>query len=240
MLFISHFGVPDTLIMDNGPDLKSSALQEYLKIHKINIHYITPLHPNSNGPIERFHSTILEHIRILKRENNNLSILDIIPYAINGYNSSIHSVTKLKPFDIISGHLSTRSPFDIDIETEILTNYLEDHKQRTKLMYEKIFEKNYSNKDKTISKHNETRHDPLQYDENTRAYLKSNPRDKTASRYKQIQVQKDLGNTILTDKNITIHKQELKRPKTNTQQIPREQDVVVSTNDITPSTSSKQ
>lgn len=38
-----------------------------------------------------------------------------MPYAIQGYNISIHSVTEQKPIDIFNDHLSTDDVFDINI-----------------------------------------------------------------------------------------------------------------------------
>lgn len=52
-------------------------------MHQINIHFTTPLHHESNAPIERFHSTLIEHLRLLRNEykdDHNLIKHPIIAY----------------------------------------------------------------------------------------------------------------------------------------------------------------
>ena len=59
-----------------------------------------------------------------------------IIYAINAYNHSLHSSTKLKPIDIIKGHITNDNPFDINIDQTLLLNdYSIDHKEKTKILY---------------------------------------------------------------------------------------------------------
>lgn len=52
-------------------------------------------------------------------------------YAILVYNHSIHSVNKLKPVNIISGHL-------IDIGRILTNNNVNNHKKRSRIFHQKI------------------------------------------------------------------------------------------------------
>lgn len=61
----------------------------------------------SNNVIERFHSIIIAHLRILQEtqlENN-----DLINYAILIYNSSKHSATGFTIFGLVSGQSTSKS-----------------------------------------------------------------------------------------------------------------------------------
>lgn len=60
-----------------------------------------------------FHSTILQHMKILQKD---LEIPNKILYAILGYNHSIHSSTTIKPIEVINGHHSDSEPFNIDLK----------------------------------------------------------------------------------------------------------------------------
>lgn len=42
---------------------------EFCKLMNIEIHFTTTNNPSSNSPIERFHSTIIEKLRIAKLKN---------------------------------------------------------------------------------------------------------------------------------------------------------------------------
>ena len=141
MTFMTHHGLPTLVVMDNGSELKNSVVKEFLKTHQIKIHYITVNNPQSNGAIERFHSTIIEHLRVIREKMKNKNdILNQMPYAILGYNNSIHSVTKQKPIDVINGHLNSKDPFNLDLNEKLLNNYIHEHRELTKEIYKKLNE----------------------------------------------------------------------------------------------------
>lgn len=153
--FIQH-GTPDTIISDNGLEFNNGLIRELLNLHRIKIHYISSQHPESNGPIERFHSTLVEHIRLFnnQEEFRNESIEMKLNYAILAYNSTVHSITKLKPFDIIYGHLNPTDPLDIDLEAQILNDYVQKHKDKTKKIYEIVKDRTIHAKEKYIDNRN--------------------------------------------------------------------------------------
>lgn len=105
-MFISYHGVPTQITTDSRTEFTNRELQEMLRLHKIESHLCTPRHPQSNGMIERVHSTIIEHIRILKQQLPKEPIIRLMRYAVIFYNNSIHSVTKFKPEELINGHVN--------------------------------------------------------------------------------------------------------------------------------------
>lgn len=210
--FMSHHGLPKLIITDNGTEFKNEIIADFADLHGIKTHYTTPLHPNSNGIVERFNSTLLEHIRIIKAESNKIPLCDVIPYAILGYNNSIHSVTKMKPLEIITGHLEVNDPFNVKLNKDFMTDYILQHKKKLNLMYEQIHEQMVTNKQKIIEKRNLTKEKPPDIDITNPIFVKKSQRNKTAPRYKKDIALGQSKNKIYTHKS-KFHKQQLKRPR---------------------------
>ncbi|CAM8656449.1 Integrase, catalytic core [Burkholderiales bacterium] len=51
------YGLPETLRLDNGPELRSTALTEWCEDRGIELRYIQPGKPSQNAFIERFNRT---------------------------------------------------------------------------------------------------------------------------------------------------------------------------------------
>lgn len=151
--FFSFMGIPKQIVADNGTEFKNETLKDLLKVHKINIHFTTPYHHESNAPIERLHSTLLEHIRLLKEQDKNSDINTLMRYAIIAYNSTIHSQTNFTPFELTLGHTDSRDPMLI-IPTQVYSDYIYTHKTNTQTLYDKIKETTLNKKQKQIDYHN--------------------------------------------------------------------------------------
>jgi hypothetical protein len=67
--------------------------------------YSTPYHPQTNGQIERFNSTMDSKIASLSNSSHS-DWDDQLPYVIFSYNTSSHSTTNIIPFESMYG----RSP----------------------------------------------------------------------------------------------------------------------------------
>lgn len=88
------------LMTDNEAVLVSNASKMVYKKYNI-IHVTSPVqHSKSNGTVERVHSTLIEIIRCLSKQNDSTSSDEIFS-AVKEYNNTVHSVTKEKPIDII-------------------------------------------------------------------------------------------------------------------------------------------
>lgn len=224
--YFTHHCIPEQIISDNGGEFKNSLVRELLETHKIKIHFISSQHSESNGIIERFHSTLIEHIRLL----NNQKLYKTEPieikvnYALLAYNNSIHSVTNLKPYEIITGHLDTCSPFNIEIEQQLINNYISEHKNKIQLLYQKINEDIKAKKQTTADKINANREKIPDVPE--KVFVKNKQKQgKTNNKYNLenvVSVDKDLKTAKIDarHKNTTdkIHLSNIKRPRkpTNT------------------------
>lgn len=183
--YFTFYGTPEKIISDQGKEFNNSIVKELLKLHKINVHFITVRNPQSNGLLERFHSTLLEHIRILKNINDD-PISHQIKYAILAYNSSIHSTTGFTPFELIIGHTDSRNPFEIYYNQDIYSNYLNEHKTKMKRIYEVVSQRSTQNKETVHQQRNENITDPqTTFKMGQTVYFKSRlaTRHKTKNRY---------------------------------------------------------
>lgn len=88
---------------DQGGEFENNVIKEYCKSLNIDYHATTPLNSSSNSPVERLNSTLLEKLRILRDKDKFTPLAQLIVTAITNYNSSIHSVTKRPPFNILYG-----------------------------------------------------------------------------------------------------------------------------------------
>lgn len=82
--YFSMYGIPEEIVMDGGTEFTNELVKELLEAHKIKIHITTPYNPNSNGCVERLHSTLIEHMRILKEQHKDEIIEKLMKLAIIG------------------------------------------------------------------------------------------------------------------------------------------------------------
>lgn len=212
--FCTHHGLPLTIVSDNGTEFTNQLFSEFVTLHKINHHKTLPHSPNDNGIVERFHSTLLEHLRILKLTHKDQDISNLVPYGILAYNSSIHSFTKCRPFDIITGHFDPRDPFDIDMSKHLMQQYMQNHRDSMKIIYNTINESSLHNRTNIIENLNKDREPEIEYQPDQRVFI-SNPlanRQKLAPRYSQDKVLANLPIHIYTSKKRgPVAKNRLKR-----------------------------
>ncbi|KAK9731618.1 hypothetical protein QE152_g13514 [Popillia japonica] len=145
---------------DNGLEFNNVTLKELLKLYKTNVHYTTSQNPNSNAPVERLHSTLLEHLRILKNRKVGQDVKQLMKLAILAYNSTNHTTTGISPFELLYGHTNTREPLDLYYDNIYFQEYIQRHKERTKCLYDSIAKKMQGKKEETISRRNE-QHDSI-------------------------------------------------------------------------------
>jgi hypothetical protein len=73
-----------------------------LRIMKIQT---TAFHPESNGGLQRTHRVLAEYLRhYVFEDQTNWDIW--VPYAVYVYNTTVHSATKVTPFDLVYGFKS--------------------------------------------------------------------------------------------------------------------------------------
>lgn len=183
LVFCNHHGCPKKIVTDKGPEFNNSLLKEFCQTHEIQFHVTSSDHPQSNGLVERFHSTLLEHCRIFrllpKFKNDPIQL--VVQYGLAAYNNSIVNSTKLTPHEIITGHLETEK-FLTTRNSPTTQAYVEKHKSYCKKLYDLIHNRLEQNKESYLSKANQKRQkapnqDPLEvFQRNSRGRKKTGPK----------------------------------------------------------------
>ena len=159
LTFFTHHGVPKKIISDNGAEFNSSLVKEFLSSHYIDIHFICSQNPNSNGLIERFHSTLTEHLRLLnnRKEFSCDSTVSKVKYALIAYNNSIHSSTELTPFEVLYGHINQETLLDLDAEKILINDYSAKHREKMAAVYSILHNKCSQFKENLANERNKQR-----------------------------------------------------------------------------------
>lgn len=179
--YFQFYGVPEEINCDSGKEFKNDIICKFLEAHKILVHFGTPMNPPSQGTIERFHSSLIEHIRCLQ-EHRKDPIKILMKTAIIAYNNSISKTTGFTPFEIAYGHTALRDPMELLYSKDYYHQYIEDHKDRLKHLYESIKSKNEIQKESYVEKSKEKVNiKPFQVGE--LVYVRNNVRNKLANPY---------------------------------------------------------
>lgn len=91
-----------TIVTDNERAFTSNLIRNMLRDHfSIEQFFVPTLHSESNGQVEKFHSTLLEIARCVKAQQQISEVKDLILLAAYKYNRTIHSVVDSKPIEIL-------------------------------------------------------------------------------------------------------------------------------------------
>ncbi|CAM4841068.1 unnamed protein product [Rotaria magnacalcarata] len=121
---IAKFGTPRCILTDNGTHFTSTITNELFKQIGTTHLYSTPYHPQTNGQIERYNSTMDAKIAALSNLHKT-NWDDQLPFVTFNYNTSIHSSTKHIPFEMMYGR-SPVLPFDHQ-DTNVTLSYDNEH-----------------------------------------------------------------------------------------------------------------
>lgn len=173
--YFSSYAVPNEIIADNEFD--TNLLKDFLKLHNVKLHLTTPSHHESNSPIERLHSTLIEHFRLLENTPENKRM----PYCILAYNNSIHSNLKLTPYEILFGHTDGLNPFEL-CNDRFYNIYTNDHKEKMHILYDGLRDRQLQTKQLRNQKINDKRKS-INFQIGQTVFIKSNERNKKLPKF---------------------------------------------------------
>lgn len=213
--FIQHYGKPYKIVCDQGTEFNNTMIKDYCELHKISLHFTSTDSHTSNSPVERFHSSLIDSLRCLIQEKPNFPLDYLMKLAVIGYNESIHSLTKHTPFEVVFGHLNKPSPFEISDEI-ITSEYIQEHKDLTKNLYEQLRVDQVLSKEKIIDKVNERRTQPRAYKRGEIIYIRNSTskRSKAVPKFFTATVLSDNGPSVITNKG-QFTKNQIRKTKVN-------------------------
>ncbi|GFW21947.1 retrovirus-related Pol polyprotein from transposon 412 [Trichonephila clavipes] len=109
--WISRYGVPLQLHSDQGRNFVSAVLKGVCELHGIDKTKTTPLHPQSDGMVERFNRTILNNLSLMVSKNQK-DWDQKVPLFLLAYRSAVHETTGYSPSQMLFGR-DLRLPCDL-------------------------------------------------------------------------------------------------------------------------------
>lgn len=191
--FISTFRNPQTLVTDHETTFKSINFQEFIQSFGTEIEFASS--SESNGQIERAHSTIIELFNANKHKFPNCTTKTIVRACVNLYNNSIHSTTSFTPNEVIFN--GTDQP----ASAEQLEKIYSELKENSKSKQEKIL------------KDNVKRENPPQISEGQEVFLIPNIRSKKKPRAVGVTAKNVRDKTFQINDNTKRNKNKIKRIK---------------------------
>ncbi|XP_011883552.1 PREDICTED: uncharacterized protein K02A2.6-like [Vollenhovia emeryi] len=142
----TDFGLPETMVMDNGRNFRSSEFLRFLTTCGIKP-FTAPYHPSTNGQAERFVQTVKSSLRKILTDprNRGLSLDDALRTFLVQYRITPHCVTGVAPAERMFKH-QMRSRFTVNLskEPKIVTSVNVDKKFREFSVGETVRCRNYS------------------------------------------------------------------------------------------------
>ncbi|XP_045456466.1 uncharacterized protein LOC123666419 [Melitaea cinxia] len=173
--FISLFGIPKTILTDQGTNFTAELFKrtcEFLKIKQI---WSSPYHPQTQGALERSHSTLKEYLKSYVNENQT-NWHKYVYTAMLTYNSSVHTTTKFTPYELLFGHKPFIPDSIFDSRPDVTyPEYTKMLHHRLKVSREKALQNINASKERSktyYDKHSR----PIQYKVGDYVYLKNHVR----------------------------------------------------------------
>lgn len=135
---ITKFGVPRSLVTDQGSNFTSDLIKHLCKFLHVRKVQTTGFHPQSNGRLERVHATVVRMLsHFVNRNQTNWD--EYLPYVTMAYNSQTHESTGYSPYELVFGR-KMEMPMEADLaitdETEIFDNHIEALREKLQEAYE--------------------------------------------------------------------------------------------------------
>lgn len=108
--FFVHYGFPEKLHSDQGPDFESRTIKELCELIGTQKIRTTPYHPRGN-PVERFNRTLLNMLGTLENQKKS-HWREYVRPLVHAYNCTKNETTGFTPYELMFGR-QPRLPVDL-------------------------------------------------------------------------------------------------------------------------------
>ena len=106
----ARIGVPEGLVSDNGSKFMSKVMKQYCETTGIKQLNISTYHPQTDGMVEQFNSTLKRLLRKLTQDPK-AEWDKCLPYILWAYHGTIHNTTGFSPYELLFGR-EMKMPLD--------------------------------------------------------------------------------------------------------------------------------
>lgn len=213
--FISHIGIPRTIVTDQGTNFCSDVFKQLENLFGIKHIYASPYHPQTCGALERSHSTLKEYLRSYIEDNAHTWDL-YLNTAMLAYNSNIHSTTGFAPFELLLGY-KPYIPKSIDaLDSNTYTDYVRALNHRLYYSRQKALQNIQTSKERS-KRYYDSHSRPVTYNIGDMVYIRCHHKQNKAlspvwkGPYKVVKVNGNHTVTVQVDrKHIRHHYDEIK------------------------------
>ena len=100
---ICHFGIPQAIIADNGPQFDSITFRNFCSELNIRNLYSTPRYPQSNGQAEATNKTLVTALK-KRLEQAKWKWIEELPGVLSAYRTTLGRPTENTPFALAYGN----------------------------------------------------------------------------------------------------------------------------------------
>ena len=123
----TRYGVPHSIITDNGTNFAKGALARFCATQGIRLDLASVAHPQSNGQVEQANGLILSGIKprlVVPLERSAGCWLDALPAVLWSLHTTPNKSTGFTPFFLVYGAEAV-IPTDIEFDSPWVTMYME-------------------------------------------------------------------------------------------------------------------
>lgn len=194
--YISIFGAPNKIVTDHETTFRSIHLRDFLSQLSTQIEYAAS--SETNGQVERTHSTIIEIFNTNKHKFRTMGTKSIVKLAVALYNNTVHSATQYTPNEILFNQNNIANPEEIIRDAQ------------------EIFVKAKQNMEKAqkhVINQNFKKEDPPLINEEQEVFVMPNIRTKKQPRANKTNAKEITDRTFKNNNDVKRHKSKIKRPK---------------------------
>ena len=125
-----RYGLPSSVVSDQGPQFVSAVWKSLCKILRINAKLSTAFHPETNGQSKIANQEMEQHLQAYVNHFQD-NWVNLLPMAEFSANANPSATTKIPPFQAIRGYVSRMSFNPVDLSEKLTRERLSNTKARS-------------------------------------------------------------------------------------------------------------